>query len=244
MSSLLRPANFRPYVVGHRGALGVAPGNSWKGFEMGLASGADFLECDIQISSDGHAIVFHGFSLPKEDKDAWIWELSLSEIRSLAGGDIILLEDLLAWARNRIGLFLDLKIGFQFNTPIVEAVVNVIHKTNMIAQVTIIAWTHSALLQAKKLEPRLSTAALLYSRPVDPVAVARSGNIDALLIRRPQLDAAYVEKLHAHHIAVGAIDIIRHECENYRQIADIGVDLMIVNYPLSAMQCLQSLTYT
>ena len=241
MLSLLRGDAARPLIVGHRGVARSAPGNTWPSLEAGLLSGADLIECDVQILADRQPIIFHDFSLQREDKNtAWIWETSLSEARAVLGDNLILLQDLLAWAKGRIQLLLDLKVGFQFDTQFAQSVVDVILTARAVEEVALISWTHEVLLQAKELEPELSTAALLYSRPVDPVALAQSAKVDALLLRRPQLDTEYIAKLHSHNIAVGAIDIIRHNCENYRDIAEIGVDLMIVDDPAAAVQCLKA----
>ncbi|MBV1777596.1 lamin tail domain-containing protein [Paeniglutamicibacter sp. ABSL32-1] len=48
-----------PILIGHRGAAGVAPENTLAAVKAGSQSGADFVEIDIQLSSDGVPFIFH-----------------------------------------------------------------------------------------------------------------------------------------------------------------------------------------
>jgi glycerophosphoryl diester phosphodiesterase len=55
----------RPIVIGHRGSAGNRPENTLVSFETALAAGAQVLESDIQISSDGVPILLHDPSLER-----------------------------------------------------------------------------------------------------------------------------------------------------------------------------------
>lgn len=48
-----------PLVIGHRGARGLYPENTQRGFETALALGVDELELDLVVSGDGQLIVSH-----------------------------------------------------------------------------------------------------------------------------------------------------------------------------------------
>src|ERR1051326_8091463 len=49
----------RPLVFAHRGGAGLAPENTMAAFANGLAVGADGIELDVHLSSDGVAVVIH-----------------------------------------------------------------------------------------------------------------------------------------------------------------------------------------
>ncbi|UCB47925.1 MAG: glycerophosphodiester phosphodiesterase [Deltaproteobacteria bacterium] len=51
------------YVIGHRGAAGLAPENTLAGFSKALEIGVDGVELDVQLSADGIAVVYHDFRL-------------------------------------------------------------------------------------------------------------------------------------------------------------------------------------
>ena len=46
-------------VMAHRGVWGYFPEHSIKGFELAYFMGTDYLETDVNMTKDGHLIVFH-----------------------------------------------------------------------------------------------------------------------------------------------------------------------------------------
>ncbi len=51
------------YVIGHRGAAGLAPENTLAAISKALEIGVDGVELDVQLSADGIAVVHHDFRL-------------------------------------------------------------------------------------------------------------------------------------------------------------------------------------
>ena len=47
------------YIVGHRGARGLAPENTLAGFRAGIKAGADWIEFDVRATNDGRVVVIH-----------------------------------------------------------------------------------------------------------------------------------------------------------------------------------------
>ncbi|HPQ45643.1 MAG TPA: glycerophosphodiester phosphodiesterase [Syntrophales bacterium] len=82
------------YVIGHRGAAGLAPENTLAAFKRALNLGIDAVELDILITADGKIVVHHDFNLKPEitrtSNGAWLkdWErpaikdLTLAELRA------------------------------------------------------------------------------------------------------------------------------------------------------------------
>ena len=52
--------------IAHRGGAGLAPENTLAAFRDAIARGADGAELDIQLSRDGHVVVYHDFRLKPE----------------------------------------------------------------------------------------------------------------------------------------------------------------------------------
>ncbi|HSE29498.1 MAG TPA: glycerophosphodiester phosphodiesterase [Candidatus Saccharimonadales bacterium] len=46
-------------IIGHRGAAGIAPENTVKGFEAALQAGVDMIEFDVRATKDGKVVVIH-----------------------------------------------------------------------------------------------------------------------------------------------------------------------------------------
>jgi glycerophosphoryl diester phosphodiesterase len=55
----------RPLVFAHRGGCALGPENTIAAFDLGLASGADGLELDVHLSSDGIVVVCHDDTLDR-----------------------------------------------------------------------------------------------------------------------------------------------------------------------------------
>jgi glycerophosphoryl diester phosphodiesterase len=51
------------YVIGHRGAAGLAPENTLAAFSKARDIGVDGVELDVQLSANGIAVVYHDFQL-------------------------------------------------------------------------------------------------------------------------------------------------------------------------------------
>jgi glycerophosphoryl diester phosphodiesterase len=52
-------------VIGHRGASGYAPEHTLESYDLALALGADFIEQDLQMTSDGVLVVMHDETLDR-----------------------------------------------------------------------------------------------------------------------------------------------------------------------------------
>jgi len=55
----------RPHVFAHRGGRALGPENTIAAFDLGLAAGADGLELDVHLSSDGVVVVCHDDTLDR-----------------------------------------------------------------------------------------------------------------------------------------------------------------------------------
>lgn len=53
----------QPLIIGHRGASAVAPENTIAAFEAAIQAGADGIEFDVRLSSDGVPVVIHDETL-------------------------------------------------------------------------------------------------------------------------------------------------------------------------------------
>lgn len=54
------------YVIGHRGAAGLAPENTLSGFARAWEMGVDGVELDVLLTADGEIVVHHDFRLKPE----------------------------------------------------------------------------------------------------------------------------------------------------------------------------------
>lgn len=58
-------ASTKPLVFAHRGGCALGPENTLAAFDLGVAAGADGIECDVHLSADGVAVVCHDARLDR-----------------------------------------------------------------------------------------------------------------------------------------------------------------------------------
>ena len=93
--------------IAHRGASADERENTLPAFERAIAVGADFVELDVQVSSDGALVVFHDVDLDRlTPLRGPLRKRPLAELREHA---IPTLDDVLEVTRGRIGVMAELK---------------------------------------------------------------------------------------------------------------------------------------
>lgn len=109
------PARPATLVVAHRGHSAAAAENSAAALEQAITAGADVVECDVRIAGDGVLVASHDADLKRlagravvvADTPAAV----LQAVARDAGAELPPVSDLMAAARGRVPLMLDLKTG-------------------------------------------------------------------------------------------------------------------------------------
>lgn len=76
-----------PRVIGHRGAAGAAPENTLASIAKAKELGAPWIEFDVKLTKDGHAILFHDDRLERTtDGQGAVAATTLADIKRLDAG--------------------------------------------------------------------------------------------------------------------------------------------------------------
>ncbi|MCA9898789.1 MAG: hypothetical protein H6654_09115 [Ardenticatenaceae bacterium] len=191
MFELRREKNGRSLLVGHRGAMAVAPENTMPSFEAGLAGGADLLELDVQLTADEQVILFHDTLLEaKTGIRGQIGDFTAEFLCTLdvgsyfdpqfAGLKMPLLDEMLAWAKNRVALMIELKHGPVFEPRLDQYVVRLIEQHGMADQVVLISFDQFALRRVKQMNRNLTVSLIYVGRFCDPLAMVGGVPLDGL----------------------------------------------------------------
>jgi glycerophosphoryl diester phosphodiesterase len=243
------PKEGRILIVGHRGAEGVAPENTWAAIEAGYRAGADALELDVQLTRDGVAVLLHDFTLTRKLGDPrWLRDLDWDEVRALdvgrwfgpafAGQRVPRLDEVLDWARGRVALQLDLKHGFQEegDDRLEMAVVDLVEGLDVGQQVAIWSWDRVALARIQARNPDLALGVNLRERLLDPVGSVLPAGARWASVFWPQADGRSVAALQAAGIYVNLCDLFTGE---YAEARRLGVDAVTTKDPAAAREALE-----
>ncbi|MBL8858937.1 MAG: glycerophosphodiester phosphodiesterase [Planctomycetes bacterium] len=78
----------KPELVAHRGYALRYPENTLSAMEAAIAAGARYVECDVQLSSDGFPVLMHDRTLERMcGVKAPVHELALADLRALSCGE-------------------------------------------------------------------------------------------------------------------------------------------------------------
>lgn len=103
----------RPRTVGHRGASALAPENTLRAVELAIAHGLDLVEVDVYTSREGALVTVHDADLRRvagrAERVADLTAAELAGVELGAGQGVPRLAEVLALARGRIGVYVELK---------------------------------------------------------------------------------------------------------------------------------------
>lgn len=191
MFDLRQRRNGRPLLVGHRGAMAVAPENTMAALEAGLAGGADILELDVQLTADQQVILFHDVDLAqKTGAGGKISDHTAAFLQTLdagscfdpafAGERMPLLADVLAWAKGRVPLMIELKHGPVFDPELDRRTVALITDFDMADEVVLTSFDQFALARVKEMHPGIAASFIYVGRVLNPLALVDGLAVDAL----------------------------------------------------------------
>jgi len=179
----MNPEAIRPFLIAHRGASALAPENTFAAFTKAIEIGVEGIECDVQLTKDGHVVVIHDETVGRTtDGRGQVRSLTVSELRHLDAGSwfnrahphqaapeyvglkIPLLEEVVKMARaSNVILCIELKDYFHPDR-LVEATLAAVSEARMMERVVLASFDHAALTLVKKLAPQVQTALLLHAR--------------------------------------------------------------------------------
>lgn len=101
-----------PRTVGHRGASALAPENTLLAVERAIEHGLDLVEVDVHLSAGGELVVIHDGEVRVAGRMSPVSTLTAAELAKVPLGDgqgVPRLAEVLAVARGRIGVYVELK---------------------------------------------------------------------------------------------------------------------------------------
>lgn len=185
-----KPSASRPRVerIGHRGAPREFPENSLPSFERALALGADAIELDVHVSSDGVVVVHHDPDIRRRAIRTMAWR-ELSRVELARGVFIPSLKEVLDLVGSRATVYVELK-GEAVEEPAIE----VIGASR--TRCAVHSFDHDVVARAAHLAPSLRRGILFDESPCDVLASMRAASAVDVWPHWKLIDERLVEQVH------------------------------------------------
>ncbi len=228
-------------IIAHRGFSSLYPENTMLAFRQALEVGATGLECDIQLSRDGHPVIFHDENLYRiTGQRGLIKDLSWNELAEMdAGrhrgeefrGEVIpSLSDLLKLTQDReILLNLELKNGVIPYPHLEKIVVKMVEEFGLTQQVIISSFNHPSLLTVKELNPEIKTALLYFARLYRPWNYAAQLQVDGLHPFWMGVDQPLIKGAHRQGLFLNTFTV--NSPQDMKRFLKYGVDGIVTDFP-------------
>ncbi|MFH5181221.1 glycerophosphodiester phosphodiesterase [Paenibacillus sp. TAB 01] len=240
----------RPLIIGHRGAAGEAPENTLASFQLAVEQGADALELDVHLSSDGELIVCHDATITRTtDGTGAIEQMTVEQLKRFdagsrfdprfAGERIPLLGEVFAAIPNRVMINVEIKCAY--SERLLARLTELLEQYDRLSSVVVSSFDHKILVNLKRALPNLRIG-LLYT-----------ANFASHRLMAEQTGAA-VYSLHPYYKLIGAEDVREavtdglevypftiNEEEELKAALEAGVTGIITDFPARLKRLLDSM---
>jgi len=222
-------------VIGHRGAAGLAPENTFAGFDLALVMGVDGLETDVQRTKDGKLVLFHDDRLDKTTngtgvlQETW-WQVlqqldAGSWFDSKYSGERI---PLLTEALKRYGrrTFFDLEIK---QRGIEYAVLRMVEQLNLLDRVTFTTQNFLTVCHIKEANPLARVGYLTADFSEENVKRMIRAKIECFCPRAEKITRPLVDHWRSLGFFIRACGV--KNVEMMKNAIQAGVDGMTFDFP-------------
>lgn len=239
MLSLMAPRG-RPFIVGHRGAMGHAPENTLASFSRALEMGVDAIELDVHLSQDGEVVVIHDEQLERTTNGRGLvrdhtlvslksLDAGVSSGRDFQGETIPTLEEVFELLADRVPLIIEIKNLPMPHAEIESRVLDVAASANALQRIQIISFDHPTIKRVRDLNADVATGLIYVGRLLDPVALARQAGASALCPHWTSIQAMDVRLAHQAGVSIHAW--ATSDAGTIRRLASLDVDSVATNDP-------------
>ncbi|MCR2805950.1 glycerophosphodiester phosphodiesterase [Paenibacillus soyae] len=228
-------------ISAHRGDAASAPENSLPSVQAAIENGITSVELDVQLTKDGVAVLNHDYDLKRVTGHAVrVSDLTYDELRSYAIGrdeegnaiPIPMLSEVLAEAKGRIKLLLDLK-PYGPSEELVQEVVWTVEQFEMESDVYIQSFDSETLRHIRAIAPDIKIGQILYFALGDLTEL----DVDFYTIEKVMLTEQLVEQAHANGREIWVWTV--NDRRNMMEVLKFRVDGIITDEPALAQSLVE-----
>ena len=217
------------WVIAHRGASAEERENTLPAFERAIELGADFVELDVQVASDGTPVVFHDLDLARlTPLRGPVRRRTAAELREHG---IPTLEEVVELTRGRIGVMAELKGVYRDrrHDPVGRAV-SLLSEDDVL-----LSYARRALLEARRRRPGIR---LMQHVGYGVSIRAAAGYAWAVGFHDRRVTQRGIER--ARRLGLRTAVYTVNDVERVRTLAALGVDGVFTDCPGRVREALRS----
>ncbi len=230
-------------IISHRGAAALAPENTLAAFRIAIAQGVDFVETDVQLTSDGVPMLMHDPTLDRTTNGHGpVATHTFEQVRTLdagrwfnaefAGEPVPTLEefiDLLQPAPTRA--FIELK--GEWSEAQVESVIQLMRQNNLVYRVVLESFELPNLEMLQRVAPEFARMLLTRELSDEMMSTAVALQASAVGARETLFDdnPEFVAKIRA--AGMGAVVYTLNSEKQWLGAAEKGMDFVITDDPVA-----------
>lgn len=234
------PGKTKPYVMAHRGNKVKFPENTMSAFRQAVDDGADIIETDLHMTSDGRFVCIHDEKVDRTtDGRGFVAEKRLSELRTLNAANlqadlgpepVPTLEELANLIPPDIGLALELKSDSFLQADVAARLARQLDQLGVSQRSVILSFSFERLEAVRAVSPDLPRGWITLKKPWPRAGVEMLGPYWILLLVNP----FYVQRAHKNGQLVCPLDPTPEARLGF--YLRLGVDVVLSDNP--AVTCL------
>jgi len=241
MIGALRAPGQPAFIAGHRGDRADAPENTVPAFQAALAAGLDFVETDVQLTSDGFPVLIHDETVDRTTNGTGaIADLTLAQVRALDAGSWFSK----AFAGTQIptlGEYLDLFVGSKQKALIelkgfwtvddIRSVLTPIYLRGVQNRVVFSSFDFTTIQNLGTAAPAIPRVIIEHELTGNPVALAKFYGAIAIMTTVSSLEGHRHAVAKMHRAGFGVLLYTLNSEKRWHEALGYGVDGIVTDEP-------------
>ncbi|HIP39352.1 MAG TPA: glycerophosphodiester phosphodiesterase [Desulfocapsa sulfexigens] len=236
------PVDNNTMIIAHRGAAGKAPENTLPAIDQAIHDKTDWIEIDVQESSDGEIVVIHDSDFMKlAGVNLKIWDGTLQQIKGIDVGSwfspefaderVPSLLEVLDKARGNCRVLIELKY-YGHDELLEQRVADIVEQAGMIDDVAIMSLKHEGIKRFRALRPSWNVGLLLTK------AIGKLSDLDMnfLAINMASAKPSFIRRIQSSGKKVFVWTV--NDQLSMSRMMSLGVDGIITDEPALARETL------
>ncbi|SIR23579.1 glycerophosphoryl diester phosphodiesterase [Peribacillus simplex] len=237
-------------IFAHRGSKGTHPENTMAAFQKAAEIGADGIEFDVHLSSDGELVIIHDETLDRTTTlTGYVKEHSAQRLKTADAGSkfskeflgerIPFLIDVFDWAKgNALWMNIEIKTDKLAYEGIEQKIIDLIRQYQMEKRVILSSFNHQSIEKVKMLAPDLERALLFEGVPENYEEILRDKKEAGFHPDKNSLTPEVNEK--AKKLGYKIRPWVANDEADIVKLAELGVDVIMTDFPEKAIKILKA----